>query len=72
MNLKKISEDVVELFKIQAQQTGDVRLRSIKVSLPIGTDSDKVAEYIVTNYPQYKAHSKGNEGANPILAIGHR
>lgn len=72
MNLEKIAEDVVELFKIQAQQVGDVYLRSIKVSLPIGTDSNKVAEYIVTNYPQYKAHSKDNEGLNPILAIGHK
>lgn len=69
MQVKKIAEEVVELFRKQEQQVGDVYLLSIKVSLPNSCNADEVAKYIVTKYP-YKAHSK-NEGEEQILAIGH-
>ena len=72
MEKEKIAEDVVELFRRQEQQIGDVCLRSIKVSLPVGCEVEEVVQYIVDHYPQYKAHAKENRGGKPMLAIGHR
>lgn len=70
MPVADIGRDVVALFQSQKQQEGDVCLRSIKVSLPDGCNADEVASWIVSNYPQYKAHSK-KQAEGPMLAIGH-
>ena len=71
MQTINIALDVVALFQSQTQHKGSVRLRSIKVALPNGCDANEVANWIVDNYPQYKAHSK-DSAEGPMLAIGHR
>lgn len=72
MNVEIIAEDAVKLLRYQVRSCGTVSLKSIKISLPYGSDADKVSEYIVKNYPEFKAHSKHDEGGKPIIAIGFR
>lgn len=71
MQIQQVAKDVVELLESQQRCKGGVKLLSIKVSLPKELNAEDVANFIVDNYPQYKAHSK--EGGNGhILAIGYR
>lgn len=65
------AEEVVELFREQKKKQGNIQLLSIKVILPEGVDSDKICNYIVGKYPEYKARSK-NQGKYPIVAIGYK
>lgn len=71
MQIKKVAQDVIDLLESQPRQLGEVKLLSIKVSLPSGCDAEEVANYIVENYSQYKAHPKDGENGN-ILAVGYR
>ncbi len=68
---EEISEDVVELFKSQCQQKEEVKLLSIKVMLPKGTDYEMISKYICERYPSYKVCPKFQMDA-PIIAIGYR
>lgn len=70
MQIKKVAKDAIDLLENQPRQQGEVKLLSIKVSLPSGYDAGEVANYIVANYPQYKAHPKGEN--DNILAVGYR
>ncbi len=71
MQIEKVAKDVIQLLESQPRQQGEIKLLSIKVSLPLGCDAEEVAKYIVANYPQYKAHSKDG-GNGQILAVGYR
>lgn len=71
MQIEKVAKDAIALLESQPRQHGEVKLLSIKVSLPLGYDTEEVANYIVTNYPQYKAHPKDGENGQ-ILAVGYR
>lgn len=65
------AEEVVELFLKQREKESNIQLLSIKVMLPSGVDTDGISNYIVENYPEYKAHFK-NQGKYPIVAIGYK
>lgn len=71
MQIKEVAKDAIALLGSQPRQLGEVKLLSIKVSLPLGCDAEEVANYIVENYPQYKAHPKDG-GNGQILAVGYR
>ncbi len=63
------AEEVVQLFREQTKKEGNIQLLSIKVILPKGADTDSISNYIVENYPQYKARFK-SQGKYPVIAIG--
>lgn len=71
ISIEELAEELVELFRKQKREYGNLKLLSIKVMLPIGSASDEISEYVVKKYPEYKAHSK-NQGEYPIVAIGYR
>lgn len=66
--VKKVARDVFSMLQDSVQARNGVSLKSIKVCLPEGYDADEVSICIEANYPQCKAHKKG-EG---IIAIGWR
>lgn len=70
-SVEELAEELVELFRCQKKEYGNLELLSIKAMFPRGADSDKISEYIVEKYPEYKAHAK-NQGEYPIVAIGFR
>lgn len=70
-NNEDLAKEVIELFKKQKQECGDLQLVSIKVMLPKGADAGKISEYIVEKDPEYEAHSK-EQGEYPIVAIGYK
>ena len=50
----------------------NVIIRSIKVNLPSEYDADLVAQHIERLRPDLKAHAKGMENGQPVLALGFR
>lgn len=70
-SFEELAEELVELFRCQKKEYCNLKLLSIKAMFPRGADSDKISEYIVEKYPEYKAHAK-NQGEYPIVAIGYR
>lgn len=70
---ENLAEEVVELFRSQKKKKGSIQLLSIKVMLPEGADTDRISNYIVENYPEYKARFKNqNLGKYPVVAIGYK
>lgn len=65
------AEEVVELFREQKKNQGNIKLLNIKVMLPEGIDSREVSNYIVGKYLEYKTKPK-NQGEYPIVAIGYK
>ena len=66
-----VAEEVVQLFREQTEKEGNIQLLSIKVILPRDADADSISNYIVENYPEYKARFK-SQGEYPVIAIGYK
>ncbi len=70
---ENLAEEVVALFRSQKKKKGSIQLLSIKVMLPEGADTDRISNYIVENYLEYKARFKNlDQGKYPVVAIGYK